>query len=57
MTFALDGANRRVNRCWQMPRSYDEMVERRRALTAGPSTASASWAARRTISPSALSAR
>lgn len=34
MTFALDGANRRVNRAWQMPRSYAETVERRRALTA-----------------------
>ncbi len=33
MTFALDGANRRVNRGWQMPRSYSEMVERRCALT------------------------
>jgi len=34
MTFALNGANRRVNRAWQMPRSYDEMVERRKALQA-----------------------
>jgi 4-hydroxyphenylacetate 3-monooxygenase len=34
MTFALDGANRRVNRGWQMPRSHAEMVGRRRALTA-----------------------
>jgi 4-hydroxyphenylacetate 3-monooxygenase len=34
MTFALDGANRRVNRGWQIPRSYAEMVERRRALMA-----------------------
>jgi 4-hydroxyphenylacetate 3-monooxygenase len=34
MTFALDGANRRVNRAWQLPRSYGEMVMRRRALTA-----------------------
>jgi 4-hydroxyphenylacetate 3-monooxygenase len=34
MTFALDGANRRVNRGWQIPRSHAEMVERRRALTA-----------------------
>ena len=33
MTFARpDG--RRVNRAWQMPRSYDELVQRRRALTA-----------------------
>ena len=34
MTFAPDGANRRVNRGWQMPRSYAEMVQRRKALQA-----------------------
>src|SRR5499427_4805880 len=34
MTFALDGANRRVNRGWQIPRSYTEMVGRRRAMMA-----------------------
>jgi len=34
MTFAPDGSNRRVNRGWQMPRTYDEMVQRRRALQA-----------------------
>ncbi len=34
MTFVPDGANRRVNRAWQMPRSYDEMVARRKALQA-----------------------
>jgi 4-hydroxyphenylacetate 3-monooxygenase len=34
MTFQPDGANRRVNRAWQMPRSYDEMVQRRKALQA-----------------------
>ncbi|MBV8511400.1 MAG: 4-hydroxyphenylacetate 3-monooxygenase [Xanthobacteraceae bacterium] len=34
MTFAPEGGNRRVSRAWQMPRSYAEMVERRRALTA-----------------------
>jgi 4-hydroxyphenylacetate 3-monooxygenase len=34
MTFAPEGANRRINRAWQMPRSYAEMVSRRRALTA-----------------------
>ena len=32
MTFKPDGASRRVNRGWQMPRSYDEMVQRRKAL-------------------------
>jgi 4-hydroxyphenylacetate 3-monooxygenase len=34
MTFALDGANRRVSRGWQMPRSHAEMVGRRRAMMA-----------------------
>jgi 4-hydroxyphenylacetate 3-monooxygenase len=34
MTFAPEGANRRVNRGWQMPRSHAEMVERRQALVA-----------------------
>ena len=34
MTFRPNGSNRRVNRAWQMPRSYDEMVQRRKALQA-----------------------
>ena len=34
MTFQPAGATRRVNRGWQMPRSYDEMVQRRKALQA-----------------------
>src|ERR1700730_5682338 len=34
MTFQPNGANRGVNRAWQMPRSYDEMVLRRKALQA-----------------------
>jgi 4-hydroxyphenylacetate 3-monooxygenase len=34
MTFLPDGATRRVNRGWQMPRSYDELVTRRKALQA-----------------------
>ncbi len=34
MTFKPNGSNRRVNRAWQMPRSYAEMVERRKALQA-----------------------
>jgi 4-hydroxyphenylacetate 3-monooxygenase len=34
MTFVPEGANRRVNRAWQMPRNYDEMVLRRKALQA-----------------------
>ena len=34
MTFQPNGSNRRVNRAWQMPRSYDEMVQRRKALQA-----------------------
>jgi 4-hydroxyphenylacetate 3-monooxygenase len=37
MTFKPEGASRRVSRGWQMPRSYDEMVQRRKALQ--------SWAA------------
>jgi 4-hydroxyphenylacetate 3-monooxygenase len=34
MTFMPNGSNRRVNRAWQMPRNYDEMVLRRKALQA-----------------------
>jgi 4-hydroxyphenylacetate 3-monooxygenase len=34
MTFAPDGANRRVNRSWQMPRNYAEMILRRKAMQA-----------------------
>lgn len=34
MTFVPDGANRRVSRAWQMPRSHAEMVQRRKALQA-----------------------
>jgi 4-hydroxyphenylacetate 3-monooxygenase len=34
MTFRPDGSDRRVNRAWQMPRSYEEMVERRKAMQA-----------------------
>src|SRR5215212_3207948 len=32
MTFKPNGSNRRINRAWQMPRNYDEMVLRRKAL-------------------------
>jgi len=34
MTFALPNEACRVNRAWQLPRSYAELVERRRALEA-----------------------
>src|SRR5262249_541620 len=34
MTFLPDGGTRRVSRCWQMPRSYAELVQRRQALQA-----------------------
>jgi len=34
MTFMPEGSNRRVNRAWQMPRNYEEMVARRKALQA-----------------------
>jgi 4-hydroxyphenylacetate 3-monooxygenase len=34
MTFCPEGSNRRINRAWQMPRNYEEMVRRRKALQA-----------------------
>jgi 4-hydroxyphenylacetate 3-monooxygenase len=34
MTFLPEGATKRINRAWQMPRSYEEMVQRRKALQA-----------------------
>jgi 4-hydroxyphenylacetate 3-monooxygenase len=34
MTFEIPGKAIRANRAWQLPRSYDELVERRKALTA-----------------------
>ncbi len=34
MTFAPEGGTSRVNRGWQMPRSYAELVQRRKALAA-----------------------
>jgi 4-hydroxyphenylacetate 3-monooxygenase len=34
MTFAAPGSGRQVNRCWQLPRSYAELVQRREALVA-----------------------
>ncbi len=34
MTFMPEGSTRRVNRAWQMPRNYEEMVQRRKALQA-----------------------
>jgi len=34
LTFAPEGSNRRINRSWQMPRSYEEMVLRRKAMQA-----------------------
>jgi 4-hydroxyphenylacetate 3-monooxygenase len=34
MTFTPEGSDRRVNRAWQMPRNYEEMVQRRKALQA-----------------------
>ena len=32
MTFAPNGGNRRVSRSWQRSRSYEELVQRRKAL-------------------------
>ena len=40
MTFQPNGANRRVNRAWQMPRNYAEMVQRRKAMQAIAGTCS-----------------
>ena len=34
MTFRPHGSNRQINRGWQMPRNYEEMVKRRMALQA-----------------------
>jgi 4-hydroxyphenylacetate 3-monooxygenase len=34
MTFASPQTGRRVSRCWQLPKDYAELVERRRALEA-----------------------
>src|ERR1041384_3085355 len=34
MTFQPNGVNRRINRSWQMPRNYAEMVQRRKAMQA-----------------------
>ncbi len=34
MTFQPDGSNRRINRGWQMPRNYQDLVQRRKALQA-----------------------
>jgi 4-hydroxyphenylacetate 3-monooxygenase len=34
MTFISPSSGDRVNRCWQLPRSYDDLVQRRHALTA-----------------------
>ena len=34
MTFIPDGSSRRVNRAWQMPHNYSEMLQRRKAMQA-----------------------
>jgi 4-hydroxyphenylacetate 3-monooxygenase len=34
MTFAPLRGERRINRCWQMPRNYPELVQRRQSLVA-----------------------
>jgi 4-hydroxyphenylacetate 3-monooxygenase len=38
MTFLPPSGTARVNRCWEMPRSYDELVRRREALVAWSET-------------------
>lgn len=35
MTYAVPGSNERANRIWQLPNSYADLVERRKALEAG----------------------
>src|ERR1700720_2513457 len=58
MTFRPEGSNRRVNRGWQMPRNYEKLVQRSKALqgwaglggaSCGPSRAllASSWVGRR----------
>src|SRR5215469_6691803 len=47
MTFRPDGSNRRINRAWQMPRNYAEMVQRRKRCRRGLTSLMASWGARR----------
>jgi 4-hydroxyphenylacetate 3-monooxygenase len=34
MTFEVDGSGRRASRAWEMPKTYDQMVRRRKALQA-----------------------
>ena len=34
MTFVSPSSGERISRCWQLPRSYQELVQRRQALTA-----------------------
>src|SRR5579871_5878069 len=50
MTFASPDTGRQINRCWQLPESYAQLVERRRALERGPNCISVSWDVRRTTS-------
>jgi 4-hydroxyphenylacetate 3-monooxygenase len=38
MTFQPPGAGERVNRCWQLPASYEELVARREAMAAWAET-------------------
>ncbi len=45
MTFESPTSGRRVNRCWQLPKTYDELVERRRAIAAW-SSLSGGWLGR-----------
>jgi 4-hydroxyphenylacetate 3-monooxygenase len=33
MTYEIPGGGKRVSRAWQLPRSYDDLVQRRKALT------------------------
>ena len=56
MTFSPDGSNRRINRAWQMPRNYAEMLQRRKAMQAWARLSYGFIGARRTTSPPPWSA-
>ena len=51
LTFPSPTTGERVSRCWQLPYSYVDLVQRREALTAWAETTYALWAARPTMWP------
>ena len=50
MTFQPNGSNRRINRAWQMPRNYEEMVQPARHCRRGRRCRAAFLAVHPTIS-------